>query len=141
MGTKRFKTNGVQKPHKLILILAVLDMARTDSEWNGFIELNENLFARFRIYFLLFGCQNDDMNITNPFLHLRSSYFWKLIPVQGTSETDLQKLRTGRISILNKFASGAQITPSAILVFKDIALNLQLTETIVREMMNQKRGQ
>lgn len=84
---QRYGRKGVPKPHKLVLLLAVVDLygdglvfdigisfCRTPTPYR--IYLNKELERRFRFYFSMVAGVKDWCQIGPPFYHLRTSGFW-----------------------------------------------------------------
>jgi hypothetical protein len=81
---KRNSQNNTSKPHKLLMLLAVLDLAEEGLLSENRIYFDARLIERFEKYFH-FGANGADLpQATQPFFHLRSSNFWH------------HKLKTGR---------------------------------------------
>lgn len=131
LDSPRFGNQGSRKPHKLVLVLAVLDLARSSAGWDGFVRPSPELLARFRMYFALGGIGGDRLNIASPFLHLRSSSFWELSAKPGVGEKAIASARTGRLSYLNKLVDGARIRPEFLDAFTDELENLELSEAVI----------
>jgi hypothetical protein len=66
-----------QKPHKLILLLTILDLFDMGEIKANQIYFNEKLINTFQKNFSLYAKQDDWCQAAPPFFHLRSSSFWK----------------------------------------------------------------
>lgn len=64
------------KPHKLVLLLSVIDLYESGLLIDNRVYLNEELENRFRFYFRMVAEKGDWCQIGPPFFHLRSSGFW-----------------------------------------------------------------
>lgn len=73
---KRNKRRGRVRPHKLLLLLAVLDVAEEGLLDSNRIYFDGGLTARFEKYFDLHKQADDLCQPSQPFFHLRSSPFW-----------------------------------------------------------------
>lgn len=73
---RRCRVKGVLKPHKLVLLLAVIDLYEDGLVFGNRIYLNDNLERRFRFYFNMVAGPKDWCQIGPPFFHLRTSGFW-----------------------------------------------------------------
>lgn len=74
---KRGGPQSDQKPHKLIMLLAVLDLFDQELITENRIFLNANLIKNFEKFFRLYSSENDLCQPGPPFFHLRNSSFWK----------------------------------------------------------------
>lgn len=73
---RRHTKHGTPKPHKLVLLLAVIDLYEERLVYDNRIYLNGELEKRFRFYFRMIAGPNDWCQIAPPFYHLRTSGFW-----------------------------------------------------------------
>ena len=71
-GTRRGHTS----PHKLLLLLAVLDLAEDGLLRSNRIYFDDYLISRFERNFTRFGGEADMCQPAPPFFHLRSAKFW-----------------------------------------------------------------
>ncbi len=92
-GLRRGGSKNEQKPHKLLMLLAVLDLFDQGYISENRIYFNEPLIVNFEKYFRLYGRENDWCQPGPPFFHLRSSTFWKH-KVKPGREGTYQKLKT-----------------------------------------------
>lgn len=72
-----------RSPHKLVLVLAVLDLFDESACIDNRIYYDERLKERFTYQFSRFSRHVDLCQIAPPFFHLRSSAFWHLQPKAG----------------------------------------------------------
>ena len=82
-----------QKPHKLFLLLAVLDLFDQGLIPENRIYFDEPLIKNFEKYFRLFAKEDDWCQPGPPFFHLRSSTFWKH-KIKPGRESNYYKLKT-----------------------------------------------
>lgn len=82
--TKRGGSHNHPKPHKLIMLLAILELIHQGHLDDNRIYLNQRLIDSFENYFRRFGAANDWCLPAEPYFHLRSAGFWH------------HKVRTGR---------------------------------------------
>ncbi len=71
------------KPHKLLLLLAVVRIVRATGDRNMRIYYSESLKDEFGRLLNEYGGMDDRNRPYAPFYHLRSSSFWHLVPVPG----------------------------------------------------------
>ena len=81
------------RPHKALLLLAVLDLFEQGTLQSAHIFYNDSLKAAFTSRFKQFASENDRDRSYAPFFHLRSQSFWSLTPCEGM-ETVLEKTPT-----------------------------------------------
>lgn len=73
---RRGRSNNRSKPHKLVMLLAVLDLAKDGLLNENKIYFAEPLLTAFQKHFALIKDKNDWNQAALPFFHLRSSDFW-----------------------------------------------------------------
>jgi putative restriction endonuclease len=78
-----------ERPHKPVLLLAVLDAVAEGRTPPQRIEWTQWLRSRFRIYFDAVRSSNDDMAPELPFFHLRSEGFWEPVRLSTSGATPL----------------------------------------------------
>ena len=74
---------GRKSPHKVCMLLAVMDLIQAGYIVGNRIELNTTLKERFTQHFKRLSQSNDKNTPENPFFHLRSDGFWHLSYHQG----------------------------------------------------------
>lgn len=77
------------KPHKQLLLLAVLNLVRDGHIRGNTVAYDQALRDEFSRVIALHGGREDRDRPHAPFFHLRGTSFWKLVPVQGR-ERDLE---------------------------------------------------
>lgn len=78
IGTlRRGSKAGHSRPHKLAMLLAVLDMIDASGKFDNRIAFDANLIQHFELQFNLYKTKDDLCQPAPPFFHLRSSSFWK----------------------------------------------------------------
>lgn len=70
------RSSGHAKPHKICLLLAVMDMIADGSTTENRIVFNDELKARFSAHLQRLGSSNDVDDPSQPFFYLESSGFW-----------------------------------------------------------------
>jgi len=85
-------THGTKKPHKLVMLLAVLDMIERGVLQENKIYFNEALLSSFENIFNLTRAKGDWNQAAPPFFHLRTSAFWnhKIIPGREQAYSELK---------------------------------------------------
>lgn len=66
-----------QKPHKILMLLAVLDLFDQGLLKDNQIYFNSQLIGNYEKYFRLYAEEGDWCQPGPPFFHLRGAYFWK----------------------------------------------------------------
>jgi Protein of unknown function (DUF4007) len=77
------KQNGKEKPHKLLLLQAVLDLIHDGRLSENEIYFDDKLIAQFKFRFAKGANSEDWEQPTLPFFHLRSSGFWEHKIIEG----------------------------------------------------------
>lgn len=73
---RRGGSNERQKPHKLLMLLAVLDLADAELLQKNQIYFDDDLVRHFESNFRRYADTNDWCQPAPPFFHLRTSSFW-----------------------------------------------------------------
>lgn len=92
-GMRRYRTAEDLKPHKLLMILVVLDLFDAGEARDNKIFYDPGLVERFSTYFNAVARQGDWCQAAPPFFHLRSTGFWKHKPLHGR-EDEYCRLKT-----------------------------------------------
>lgn len=80
-----------ERPHKPVLLLAVLDLMDAGKATPAWIPWNQELRSRFSAIFNIVRRHNDQDTPDNPFRRLASDVLWRPIEIQGTTERPLQR--------------------------------------------------
>ena len=86
-------THGSKKPHKLVMLLAVVDLFEKGLLKENKIYFNSDLLESFTNIFNLIRSRGDWNQPASPFFHLRSSNFWHH-KVKPLHEIQYSKLTT-----------------------------------------------
>ena len=86
-------THGHKKPHKLVMLLSVLDLFERHVITENKIYFNDDLTGSFSNIFNLIRAEGDWNQPAPPFFHLRTSSFWKHKIKEGR-EAQYSKLST-----------------------------------------------
>ncbi len=89
---------GRNRPHKVCLLLAVMELIEVGYIHNNKIELNDPLKERFTYYFERLSSGNDNNTPELPFFHLRSEGFWHLAYNKGIDPSSLKSYSKKAIS-------------------------------------------
>lgn len=74
---KRNRRGGRTRPHKLLMLLAVLDLADDGLLARNQLFYDEDIIRRFERHFRTYRRADDLCQPAPPFFHLRSSPFWR----------------------------------------------------------------
>ncbi|MDP5029872.1 HNH endonuclease [Paraglaciecola sp.] len=77
------RLQGHNKPHKVCMLLAVMDLIECGVIYENRIVFNDALKQSFTLHFQRLRAGNDQDTPENPFYHLTSEGFWHLQPVVG----------------------------------------------------------
>ncbi len=83
---KMNSASGNKSPHKVCMLLAVMDLVQAGNIASTKIEFSPSLKERFTHYFDKFAQGSDKNTPENPYFHLRSEGFWHLVYRVGYSE-------------------------------------------------------
>ena len=134
----RQSRGGRSKPHKVAMVLAALDFARSTPGWSGEIPTSSDVENRFKLYLGLVAHPSDRSLMANPFIHLRSSGFWILVPKDGVSIEEMESIKTGYMSVLRKSISHVVIGESVRAIFSDPTQNIRAALMLVTEARGPK---
>lgn len=90
---RRSTVGGKPKPHKVLMLLAVLDLFDEGVLKENCIPYDPALIERFGEYFRVVAQEGDWCQPAPPFFHLRSAGFWKHKPITGR-ESEYASLTT-----------------------------------------------
>src|ERR1039458_127338 len=80
---RRDKRGTYERPHKPVLLLAILDLLDRGILTNNQIPLSPDLVKTFKRYFEVVRQRDDQPSIENPFYYLAGDGFWQLVPKPG----------------------------------------------------------
>lgn len=126
------KADGRTKPHKPVMLLAILDMFDAGLLKDNRIHFDQELVERFQEYFEVVQREGDWCQPAPPFFHLRSSRFWGHHVIPGR-EMQYARLRTsggGSKRILNNIQY-AYLDEDAFSVFSDPTKRRELRRFIL----------
>lgn len=81
-------SNGKKSPHKVCMLLSVMDLIAAGHISSNRIEFNQPLKDRFSFYFDNLAQDNDRNTPENPYFHLRSEGFWHLHYKDGFGQSN-----------------------------------------------------
>src|SRR5262245_14040510 len=70
------RSGGHSSPHKVCMLLAVMDLIGSGALRNNRIEFNETLLEKYRNHFEVMKTGTDQLNPHLPYYHLKSEEFW-----------------------------------------------------------------
>jgi hypothetical protein len=107
------------KPHKYVLLLAVLELNKKQLLSNGRVYYNDALKVEFRRLLSMHGGDADRDRPYTPFFHLRSTSFWRLVPAAG-KEADLDQAESiGGPGLLTELVQYAVLGPKLVSALAD----------------------
>ncbi len=80
---RRDKRGNYERPHKPVLLLAILDLLDCGLLTKNEVPLSPDLVRVFKKYFAVVRRHNDQPAIENPFYFLAGDGFWELVPKAG----------------------------------------------------------
>ncbi len=87
-----------KSPHKVCLLLAVMELVQNGTIRNNRIVLDNNLKDQFSRYFKLYSHVGDRNNPGTPFFHLKGEGFWHLAFFEGVDEEAVNNYNSYSIS-------------------------------------------
>ncbi|WP_428773132.1 HNH endonuclease [Vibrio sp.] len=88
---KMNSSGGKKSPHKVCMLMAVMDLIQAGHIVSNQIKFNQVLKERFTHHFDNFAQGNDKNTPENPFFHLRSEGFWHLSYNDGYEEKNTSR--------------------------------------------------
>jgi putative restriction endonuclease len=80
---RREKRGSHERPHKPVLLLAIIDLLDRGVVKTNAVPLSDELISSFKRCFAVVKRGNDQPTIQNPFFHLSGDGFWQLVPLHG----------------------------------------------------------
>lgn len=98
LSMRRFRAAGTEKPHKLVMLLSVIDLTESGLVFDGRVYLDKGLLERFSFYFRIVGQPTDSCRPHIPFFHLRALGWWQLQPKMGREKsfTDMKTCHSAK---------------------------------------------
>ena len=126
------RSSGHVKPHKAVLLLAVIDTIEAAGEEaaNRF-EFGEALREPFTGYFELVRRGNDQANAILPFFHMKTEDFWRLRVQPGYEKTLEVMKHPGGARQLTEAVQHAELDPALFDLLRDPAQRKKLREALV----------
>ena len=90
---KRDRSSGHEKPHKPVLLLAIIDLVELGEITSNQIPQSDHLRTLFRSYFEIVKRGNDQCSPELPYYHLSSEPFWTLYPKKPDASLSWGKLQ------------------------------------------------
>ena len=129
---------GREKPHKICMLLAVLDLAKAGGLKENKIFCNVDLIERYKAFFKAASTIDDIPNPHYPFFFLRgnlsdnSPSFWHLQPTTGREEIFLKLTSVSKFSDLTLTVEYAWLDPELFELLKNIDNIEILAESLTR---------
>ncbi len=135
---KRGGSYDQKKPHKLLMLLAVLDLISNGSITDNKIYLNNKLIESFEKFFRTYANEDDWCQPGPPFFHLRTSSFWKH-KIRPGKEEEYSKLKNvgGGTSIINEYIEYSYLDDSSYKLFTNVNSRAIIQEFIQRQLFPQ----
>lgn len=107
------------KPHKHLALLAVIQLIKSGSITSHDVLFNDDFRAAFTTLLKKFGGESDRNRPYNPFFHLRSHPFWKLVPNAGQEDALGAAPSVGSPNHLISLVSHAELDDSVFNLLRD----------------------
>jgi predicted restriction endonuclease len=124
---KRGKRGNHSRPHKLVMLLAVIELAERGLLPENKIYLSNALIQIFENIFVLVKRKDDLCQPGPPFFHLRTSGFW-YHKVRPEKQDDYYKLTTtgGGIQVIEEYIEYAYLRQGVYELLQDQAVRRKL---------------
>ncbi|MBI5107664.1 MAG: HNH endonuclease [Rhodocyclales bacterium] len=133
-------------PHKICMLLAVLDLARSGALSENRIEYSPSLLERYARYFAAVRGARDHPNPYYPFFHLKGKLkggdasFWHAVPLPGR-ETFLDAMTTARRARdITENISHIALDPELFCLLKNPAAVEELADTLAIRWFDRNLG-
>lgn len=127
------RLGGHNKPHKVCMLLAVMDLISIGVISNNRIELNDALKQCFSSHFQRLRAANDADTPENPFFYLRSEGFWHLQYQHGVDAKQVDRYSKSKIAFAYLDDELFQFFQSSI-ISADLRLALTMNLTRLPEL-------
>ena len=128
-----------ERPHKPVLLLAVLDLIATGEARPDRVPWSQGLRQRFALYFDVVR-KNDDQNTPeNPFYYLKGDGFWEPIVVQDKTEQPLGNTPT--VAQANSGSVSAKVTGGMEQSFRSSEQRVRLRDALISRYFPTARSQ
>ena len=127
------RLGGHNKPHKVCMLLAVMDLISIGVISDNRIELNAALKQCFSSHFQRLRAANDADTPENPFFHLRSEGFWHLQYQPGVEPSQVDRFSKSKIAFAYLDDELFQFFQSSIIT-ADLRLALTMNLTRLPEL-------
>ncbi len=124
---KMNSAGGKKSPHKVCMLLAVMDLIQAGHIVSNQIKFNQVLKDQFTRHFNTFAQDKDKDTPENPYFHLRSEGFWHLSYNEGYDETT-----TNRYS--SKAVAYASIDEELFIYMKSYIVSNKLKQALVSNL-------
>ena len=133
VGLKRGKRRGHSHPHKLVMLLAVIDLAERGLLKENKIFLSDPLLRTFEDIFRLVRKKDDLCQPGPPFFHLRTSGFW-FHKVRPEREQEYLRLTTtgGGLQIIDQHIEYAYLRDDVYAFIQDPVARRELRLLVTR---------
>jgi putative restriction endonuclease len=128
-----------ERPHKPVMLLAVMDMIATKRADPNRVPWSQELRERFTSYFLKVRRENDQDTPENPFFHLRSEMFWQ--PLEMVSGIEQPLGNTPTVAQANAGVVFARLSSDLCALFLSPEYRMRLREALVSRYFPDKRLQ
>lgn len=136
---KRGKQGGHQRPHKLVMLLSVLELVDRGLLHENKIYLSAPLINIFENTFVFVKRKNDLCQPGPPFFHLRSSGFW-FHKIRTEREKDYAKLTTtgGGLQMIEEHIEYAYLREDIFSLIQNLAYRKEL-HVFISSLLNAPR--
>lgn len=127
-------------PHKLILLLAVLDEAKSGQLIKNHIEISDRLIDRFLTLWSNYVATDNIATFALPFFHLQHDGFWHLHAYPHKTDWLRHQTSISTLGVLKEAVQYASLDPELFLLLTDPQACELLRQTLIQELSNTEYG-
>ena len=128
-------------PHKLVLLLAIIQAFEANQIQTNRIEPSDRLVAAFQLIWNKYIHSGHKLNFALPFYHLSNEGFWHLHAFSG-KETELRKQSTiGSIALLRRIIQYASLDSALFAELNNPARRETLKQALINALIQDSAGE
>jgi hypothetical protein len=138
---KMNQANGEKSPHKVAMLLAVIELFETNQITQNFIYFDEALITAFNKQFSKLASPSDRCNSCLPYFHLRSSGFWNHYAKPGQL-AEYNKLTTAKSQVtIDQYIAFVYLEDELFELLNNQAARLLLKYALYESLTDQRRAE
>jgi len=140
---RRDKRGMHERPHKPVLLLAIIDLLDRGAIKTNAVPFNDELVATFKRWFAVVRAKDDRPTLENPFYFLAGDRFWQVLPAGGGPPLYQEGLAGAapRAGQLRKLAATGRFDAGFWELLRDPVARHQLREALITRYFPEHRDQ